>query len=242
MMMAPPGPVVATPQLTLESCFIRGDGDLVACQVSRPFGLQAVNTLAALRGSFLSVDTAPGGAAAPAGQMAVNLSKVTTYLTGNLIRLHAGKDRDPGKLTPVRCTPADCLFVAAAKDPQPLILCDDSESNPELELKDPGKVLQWDATHTKVYVNYGTMLDVMPSNPDEGMQQSIGMEKWEVNWDNNTGKSPKAFHFPGPSFPPSADGPFGGAVPLSFKPPPDLPDCGVDVEALDKLLPPTSPK
>jgi serine/threonine protein kinase len=238
MMMAPPGPVGTTPQLTLENCFVRGDGDLVACQVSRPLWLEARNTLAALRGSFLSVDTAPGGTAAPSGLMTVTLSKVTTYLTGNLIRLRAGKDKDPAKLTPVHCSPADCLFVAAAKEPQPLILCDDSESNPDLELKDPGRILQWDATHTKVYVNYGTMLDLMPSNPDESMQLSIDMNKWEMNWDNNTGKSPKMFHFVGPTLPPSTDGPLSGAVPLSFKPPPDQPDCGADVDALDHLLSP----
>src|SRR5262249_17999403 len=49
-------PAEQGPQLSLENCFVRGDGDLVWGRTSRPFELAATGTLAALTDSFLKLE------------------------------------------------------------------------------------------------------------------------------------------------------------------------------------------
>jgi hypothetical protein len=102
---------VERPQLSLEGCFVRGDGDVVRDRSGRAFELRAKNTLAVLNGSFLCIES--GAEAAPPGQwVQATLAKVTAYLTDNLVRLQASKDqRMP---VPVHCDARACLFVAAA--------------------------------------------------------------------------------------------------------------------------------
>jgi len=231
-MMQPTHPADQPPQLGFENCFVRGDGDLLACQLSRPFALDAANTLAALRGSFLSVDAGPGASAAPAGQMTLTLKKVTTYLTGNLIHLRVGKDYL--NLPPVRCAPTDCLFVAAARDAQPLIHLDDSDLDDQTVR---GKVLWGDGR--SVYGNYGVMLDQTPPNEEMPQMSAVGPAQWTSGWDRNMVKPIKPFHF-GPALPPSPDGQFAQATPQQFRPL-DPTDCGADVEKLSGLLPPAEP-
>ena len=126
-MMPSAGPAGAAPQLSLDGCFVRGDGDLIACQTSRPFDFTAINTLAALKGSFLNVEVAADAPTAPTGPMTLTLDRVTTYLAGNLIHLRPGKDSR--SLTAVSCAPSHCLFVAAARDPQALIHLDNSDAD-----------------------------------------------------------------------------------------------------------------
>jgi serine/threonine protein kinase len=99
------------PQLTLDGCFIRGDGDVVRDRPGAPFDLKARNTLAVLNGSFLNVESA--GDAVPAGQtVRASFSNVWTYLRDHLVRLQS--DKEQRGLIPVQCEARDCLFVAAA--------------------------------------------------------------------------------------------------------------------------------
>jgi serine/threonine protein kinase len=230
-MMQPTRPADQSPQLNLDGCFIRGDGDLIDCQTSRPLDLKANNTLVALKGSFLNVEVGSDApSAAPTGQMTLTLTRVTTYLTGNLIHLRAGKDYHT--LAPVRCAPTDCLFVAAAKEAQSLIHLDDSDLDKEAV---HDKLILWGAEGGRtVYGNYGTMLDQTP--PGEGMPLTLGSEKWESVWGKDTGKLVKPFRF-GPSLPPAPDASFTTAVPLQFRPL-DAIESGADVSRLEQTLPP----
>jgi hypothetical protein len=231
-MMQPTAPVDQAAQLTLDGCFIRGDGDLVACQLSRPRALDATNTLAALKGSFLSVDAAATPAATvPAGQMVLTLTKVTTYLTGNLVRLRA---KDYLSLTPIHCTPTDCLFVAA--DQKPLIHLEDSD----MEEKDLSKLLAWQGGGRIDYGNYSTMLDQKPPADEMPQQGPIKQDKWENLWGNNMGDK-QVTTFRWTVAPPTADDPFWSASLLQFRPDP-ADACGADMDALDGRLPPTAPK
>ncbi len=159
VMMQSTGPADQAPQLSFDGCFIRGDGDLIDCQTSRPLDLKANNTLAVLKGSFLNVEVGTDAQPnASAGQMTLNLTRVTTYITGNLIHLRAGKDYHA--LAAVRCAPTDCLFVAAAKEPQSLVHLDDSDYEREAV---HDKLIFWGAEGGRtVYGNYGTMLDQTP--------------------------------------------------------------------------------
>jgi serine/threonine protein kinase len=231
-MMQPTRPADQSAQLNLDGCFIRGDGDLIDCQTSRPLDLKANNTLVALKGSFLNVEIASDAPTASAtGQMTLTLTRVTTYLTGNLIHLRAGKDYHA--LAAVRCSPTDCMFVAAAKEPQSLVHLDDSDFPNKEEVHD--KLILWgaDGGHT-VYGNYGTMLDQSP--PSEGMPLMVSSDKWESIWGKDTGKLVKPFRF-GPAQPPAADAPFTTAAPLQFRPLDPL-DSGADVSRLEQTLPP----
>jgi serine/threonine protein kinase len=216
-------------QLTFDGCFVRGDGDLVACQLSRPLALDATNTLMALKGCFLNVDSGSAAPPPPSDLMNLTLKKVTAYLTGNLIRLHA-KDY----LTPVQCTPSDSLFVAAAKEPM-IQLADATFDQKPLE-----SVLKWQGGGRIDYGNYDVMLDQNP--PGDVMRQApIMSDKWEALWGNNAGdKQVKSFRWAGA--PPSADGPFHTAVPLQFRPLDASDACGADVDNLDRQLSPTASK
>jgi serine/threonine protein kinase len=233
VMMQSTGPADQPPQLSFDGCFIRGDGDLIDCQTSRPLDLKATNTLAVLKGSFLNVEVGTDAQpSAPAGQMTLNLTRVTTYITGNLIHLRAGKDYHA--LAAVRCAPTDCLFVAAAKEPQSLVHLDDSDYEKEAV---HDKLIFWAAEGGRtVYGNYGTMLDQTP--PGEGMPLTLGSDKWESLWGKDTGKLVKPFRF-GPALPPAPDAPFTTAVPLQFQPL-DAIGSGADVSRLDQTIPPVS--
>ncbi len=93
VMMQPPRPTDQSPLLSLDGCFIRGDGNLIDCQTGRPLEVKATNSLAVLKGSLLNVEIGPDTTPpASTGQMTLTLARVTTYLTGNLIHLRAGKD------------------------------------------------------------------------------------------------------------------------------------------------------
>jgi len=210
---------------------------LIDCQTSRPLDLKANNMLVALKGSFLNVEVGSDAPpASPAGQMTLTLTRVTTYLTGNLIHLRAGKDYHT--LAAIRCAPTDCLFVAAAKEPQSLIHLDDSDFPDKEAVHD--KLILWGAEGGRtVYGNYVTMLDQTP--PSEGMPLTLGSERWESIWGKDTGKLVKPFRF-GPGLPPAPDAPFTAAMPLQFRPL-DALESGADVSRLEQtLLPAGSPK
>ncbi len=234
-MMPSAGPTGAAPQLALDGCFVRGDGDLISCQTSRPLDFKAVNTLAALKGSLLNVEVAADAPAAPTGPMTLTLDRVTTYLAGNLIHLRPGKDLR--SLTAVSCAPSHCLFVAAARDPQALIHLDNSDADEKAVQK---LVLWAPGDGPTAYGNYAAMLD--QSSPDDAMPQmtAVNPDKWESAWDNNTGRLQKPFKFAGANPPPDS-GSFTGVAPLQFRQPTAANDCGADVGRLQALVRPAGP-
>jgi hypothetical protein len=143
----PPRP----PAVSFVECFARGEGDLV--RSARPFKLEVENSLVALTGSLLSFG--PEGirdeaAAAPSGSVEVSLRHITTYLTGQLIRLRAVKDLKG--LVPVRVQSASsCLFVAATG--RALVILEGLDTN-ENKMQD---VLTWKGDNN-YYHNFNEML------------------------------------------------------------------------------------
>jgi hypothetical protein len=159
------------PQLALEGCFVRGEGDLVRDRSGRSFDLQARKTLAVLTGSFLSVDTSADPAAS--GQsVRATLERVTTYLTDHLVRLQAGREqRAP---VPVKCEAKGCLFVAAAG--RSLVHLDGPETG-EDRLKER---LVWSGEGNA----YGNMSDRMFDQGVPGDEMAmpgptVGAERWK---------------------------------------------------------------
>jgi serine/threonine protein kinase len=110
MMDPRPGKPPAVGKLSFENCFVRGEGDLVWSRTARPFELRASNSAAALTGCLLQFDVAD---AAPGGSVNVDLTKVTTYLGGHLVRFNAGAAKDLKDLAPVHLHPDGCLFLSA---------------------------------------------------------------------------------------------------------------------------------
>jgi hypothetical protein len=160
------------PLLSLEDCFVRGDGDVVRDRSGRAFELRAKNTLAVLNGSFLCVES---GADAPApGQwVQATLGKVTAYLTDHLVRLQAGKEhRMP---VPVHCDAKSCVFVAAAG--RALVHLDGPETN-EDRLKDR---LSWTGEGNAFGNLKDRMFDqVMPGSDEMTMSgPTVGAERWK---------------------------------------------------------------
>ncbi|HVS37951.1 MAG TPA: serine/threonine-protein kinase [Gemmataceae bacterium] len=233
-MMQPGLPADQAPlaQLTLESCFIRGDGNLITCQPSRPFTLNATNTLAALNGSFLSIDA---GSATPPGAdvISLNLTKVTAYVSSNLVSLHAAKEAP--NFTPVQCTPKDCLIVAAAGKPMIYLNAMDLSQDPD----DKKGFVTWLGPGRIDFGNFSTMFNENP--PPNGMAVPVSPSQWDSNnWGGNTvDKQMASFHWA--TDPPKADDSFSTAMPLQFRPDP-ADGCGADAVSLDRQLFPTAPK
>jgi hypothetical protein len=188
MMRDPPAPQLAgkVPRLAFENCLVRGDGDLIACHVSRPFEADVSNVWAALSGAFLNCDAGRDEAAtrSDADQPAqLRLKQVTAYLVGYLVRLRATREAGTESklsfksVTPVRVESANCIFQAAG-----------SKSLVHLEGPDPGDdlmktLVQWNASSNS-YGTFDNMLDNQPLD-DSMPHRPVG----RIEWSNYKGES-----------------------------------------------------
>jgi hypothetical protein len=207
------------PRLSLEGCFVRGDGDLVAGR-SRPFELEAKKTLAALGGSLLNVDaTAEGPAAATPLRAALKLNQVTTYLGGPLLHLSVGKDLKG--VVPVEVRPQDCLFVPAPAARQLVYL----EGSEEKALE---KKLEWSGGRNAYGRGYNSMLEQQP--PGEAMMlPPLNQEGWK----KFTGETTSRFGVELAGAPAEGDA-FAQLTPAQFKLADDVTGFGADPAALPR--------
>ena len=120
------------PWLQLDGCFIRGEGDLLTCkatQACRPCELELKNSLVALSGTLLNLEVGSDAkAASTEHKVKLTLSKTTTYLGGQLVRLAWGKN--PRAITAVECKAEKCLFLPATTS-QKLILLEGADTDEE---------------------------------------------------------------------------------------------------------------
>jgi hypothetical protein len=212
------------PEVRLQDCFVRGQGDLLAVRASRPFDLEANNVLVALAGSFLTVD---GNAKEPApgsDPQVVRLARVTAYLTEHLVYLRAGKT---GKgLVPTRVKSAsDCLFAAAGGKTLVHLSGLDSE--------EVDRVFAWEGRHN-AYSNFERVLDQRPL-AEEGMApKPFDQDRWQT-FAKESDPQPLflkvKFDVPSPEERPLAE-----ALPAMFKvkadPKAELQDYGADIDQL----------
>jgi hypothetical protein len=210
------------PRLSLEGCFVRGDGDLIAGR-SRPFELEAKNTLTALGGSLLNVDAKEEGPAAGAVPKAalLRLTQVTTYLGGSLLHLSVGKELKG--VVPVRVEPSRCLFLPAP-GAKPLVYLEGSEE------KALARKLDWQGG-VNGYGSYTSLLEQQP--PGEAMMlPPVNRESWKTNY----GESGSKFNLE-PAAPPAVDEPFTQLAPAQFKLPDNVTGCGADPATLPRPAP-----
>jgi hypothetical protein len=214
---------------SFHDCFVRGDGDLIAARVPRPFDLSIDNALVVLGGSLLNVDL--GDEPAPDAADAVKeLSHVTAYLGGHLVRLHA---RDVKALVPVHLKPSYCLFVAAASTTNSLIRVD----GPEVSEDRLHSLLNWEGSHN-AYTDFTQMIE---QAPDGG---AMAMPSTRDKWKEFTGETGAVFDRVRFRDRPAADTPPARVTPARFRlkademAGPDMMLYGAD---LDKLPPVAAP-
>jgi serine/threonine protein kinase len=147
-------PARALPELRLVDCFVRGQGDLVLVQPSRPLDLDIQNAMLALDGSLLHVDGTgkepPAASATTDNNHVIKLANVTAYLTEDLLRLRAKTGK--GLVGTLVKKASDCLFVAAGK--KPLIQLDGVDSEEQMK-----RLFSWEGSRHNAYLNFETMLD-----------------------------------------------------------------------------------
>jgi serine/threonine protein kinase len=221
-----------TPRLFVENCFVRGRGDFLWMQGGHPAEATLLNSLVALSGSLLNVesDNPPeasarskeGPPAAPA-LLLLRLHRVTTYLGDHLIRLHAAKDIRG--LPRTRCEPTDCLFLPARD--RSLVRLD----GPEAEEKALREKLTWESSGRNAYGNFTALLEQQAVDSVMNWPTMSNQEKWqrEISGEINSKYNVKL------PDPPAAEAAFA-ELPLSaFRPDEDLQDFGVDLAALRSL-------
>jgi serine/threonine protein kinase len=167
-MMQPGGS--GLPRAAFDTCFVRGDGDLISARASRPFDADVKDSLLALTGSLLNVDAGTRDAPAPSGKdIAVQLTQTTAYLGGHLVRLRAA---NMGSLVPVHCLPKKSLIVAAGDKKALLHL----EGAPK-DLATATQRLQLNGDGNN-YANFAPMLDQQPGG-DEMPTPTVTKEEWK---------------------------------------------------------------
>ncbi len=170
--MMQPG-ATGMPKIAFDSCFIRGQGDLVSARASRPFDLDVKDSLAALTGSLLDVEAGTKEAPAPSGkEIQLRLNQVTAYLGGHLVRLRAA---NVNSLVPVHCNAVKCLFVSASDHRKALLLV---EAGPAESTEPTRARMPWQADGNN-YANFSHMLDQQAGT--KGDPQRAENDKWKEN-------------------------------------------------------------
>jgi len=230
MKMDPVVPRQQTPQLRLERCFIRGQGDLVAVRSPRPLDLKVSNSLVVLAGSFLNVE-ANSKEPTTAARILVELTYTTAFLADYVVRLRADKDgKEP---VPVQINPAkNCLFASA--DGKAMIHLDGLEITNE-QMK---HLFSWENGRQNAYSKFQPMLDQQPKEGEMPLA-SYDQQRWRTFTGEADGLFLTSVKF---AEPPSADPPLAKSLaqsnPAQFKIKTEagLQGYGADVDQLPKPL------
>jgi hypothetical protein len=207
------------PKLTLEGCFIRGDGDLLYSRATRPFGLEMKSSLAVLSGALLNVGTMPKAEEPKEKtyQTQVSLRETTVYLGSPLVRLVTGKD--PKGLVPMTVKATSCLLLPAGTA-RPMISLEGSDSEEYLSSK-----LTWEGNQN-AFGNFQPMMVQQPAGDE--MQTRMDLAKWKSQYAEESSISGVELErSPG-------DGRFWEMDPLAFARPEKAKDSGANVVALPR--------
>ncbi len=183
-MMPPP----TGPKVVFDNCFVRGDGDLVAAHASRTFDLEVNESLVALTGSLLNVDTTAAKdapAATTTKEISVRLTQMTAYLGGHLVRLRAA---NLSSLLPVHCAPVKSLLVSAYNHKKALLHL---EAGP-MDGEAARRRLPWNGDGN-TYANFYTMLDQQAG--ESGAPMKATSDKWQ---ESDVGSHSDDVRFPDP--------------------------------------------
>ncbi len=216
----PARPPSEGPKLSLEGCFIRGDGDLLWSRATRPFGLEMKSSLVVLSGSLLNVGTMPKAEEPKEKtyQTQVSLRETTVFLGSPLVRLVTGKD--PKGLVPITVEATRCLLLPAGTA-RPMIALEGSDTE---ESSLSGK-LTWKGDQN-AFGNFQTMMVQQPAGDE--MQSRMDLAKWKNQYAEES-------NVPGIELDRSpGDGRFWEMDTLPFARPEKAKDSGANVVALPR--------
>ncbi|MFM7150734.1 MAG: hypothetical protein ACKO23_12910, partial [Gemmataceae bacterium] len=158
------------PRLSLESCFLRGEGDLMTARGNRPLSLDVRDSLATLSGSLIHLEVAGEMTTPPQNQMVrISLSQATTYLGGHL--LHLVSTREARGVLPIRCKASNCLFVPAIAGKSLIQL-----ENLEGDDKSLRERFAWEGGQNA----YGAYTSLLSQENMEGTASPMSMDKWKL--------------------------------------------------------------
>ena len=164
------------PILAFERCLVRGNGDLVWCRSSRPFRLEASNSLAVLGGSILSVE--PGKQEGGDAKAVVDFRQVTAVVAGPLLQLRPS-NKDLKGIVALSWKPTGCLFASIGS--KSLVYVAGVEAG-ETALQEK---LTWKGSN-----NAYNFLELIDQQPSGGMMrpQPYNREKWKAFTGETDGK------------------------------------------------------
>ncbi len=228
------GAAARTPRLTVENCFVRGQGDFLWMPEGHSAELMIEKSLIALSGSLLNIEPDSQVEAAkdkdePAtvASLSLHLHRVTTYLGENLLRLHAAKGIKGFPKT--HCEPTDCLFLPARGDCS-LVRLDGLEG----EEKGLREKLSWDSSGRNAYGNFTALLEQQAIDSLMNWPTMANQEKWQREV---SGETSSKYNVKLPD-PPPAGAPFTEMLPEAFRLDDELKEFGADLAALRSLLSP----
>jgi serine/threonine protein kinase len=169
MKMEPASPP-QEPWVGIKRCFVRGQGDLISVLSMRPLNLEIENSVVALAGSFLNVES---NTRTPPGltEVRASLSQVTAFLSDHLVRLRAGKEGE--EPVPVRMNSVvNCLFACA--ESRALIHLDGME----LTAGQMEHLFSWRNGRHNAYYKFQPMLDQKPRG-DEMPLSPYDQQAWK---------------------------------------------------------------
>ncbi len=180
----PTGTMMATPNkparpglpaIRLSDCFVRGQGDLLSLRASRPFELEARNSLVVLGGALLVSEgnRRDAGFTAPAS---VSLDHVTACVTQNLALLRSSPT-NPAHVPLNFTSVSQCVF--ASLEGRPFLYLDGPTSEDDLR-----RWLTWRG-QKNVYNTTGSMLVWQPLEMSMGMErmpQRCDADRWQRLW------------------------------------------------------------
>jgi hypothetical protein len=203
----PDGVADVPAKIRLERCFLRGKGSLLAVRASRPFELEAEETLAALDGSLIAVLANP--ADAPSSSPAqVTCRRLTTYLSDSLLEIRSGEERKAAGLVPVQVKASECLFVAAGERALVQSFGIDSDTVTK-------QLLAWEG-RGNLYGNYAKMLHVELPGVMTSTMPTMPTDLSQKTWLAFTRETDDSFGRVSASRPPAADR-FGKVQPSDLR-------------------------
>jgi serine/threonine protein kinase len=221
-----PGTVRSVPQIQLDSCFVRGDGNLVGVRASRPFNLDVDESLVAIDGSFVEVESNPREPATrPAVQ--VSLKQTTAFLGESLFALHGNRDESKaqvGLVTTQVTQVTGCLF-ASARGNRSLIQIDGIDTDEQMK-----RFFSWGDGKQNVYSNFGSLIEQRPRG-DSMSLPPYDKDKWAAFTTRDTEPQFTKVKFAGW---PAGDRMLMGAAPELFKVTGELPRCGPTIDKLPR--------
>jgi hypothetical protein len=198
MEMAPPD-MKGVPEITLEKCLIRGDGDLLAVRGSRPFVLEVDGSLAVLHGSLVNVEGLKPQDNSGTAKVALNAT--TTYLQDHLVSLRA---RSGKSLVYTDVQAENCVFAAAGG--RPLVRIEGPDTEDQMR-----RVFAW---HGKgnTYSGYDKLLEQPAA--EGGVPIRYDQDRWKT-FANETDPEPRFVQLKFAV--PDSEAAFRQAVPPQFR-------------------------